>query len=221
MWSTKHWFLFNELQILKVKAKCPLCYVLERTSPQQSPTNTDTETQQPPINTEAEPQPNPQPEQASPQSTPMDIDNHQVNFLASTSSAHIASDQPSSSTQANQLTIPESDLEILEQPPLDILESEYIVTELLKISSEMQDLIQLRRLLDLPIAYEEQWSSLKKKASDLLDAVSNKCIRTKTAAVRRFFKISQSAKRARGPKLLLANELDGQIDYRAATWFCS
>jgi hypothetical protein len=151
----------------------------------------------------------------------MDIDNHQVNFQASTSTVHIASDQPSSSTQSTQLTIPKSntvqklslsasdqpsDLEILEQPPLDILESEYIVTELLKISSEMQDLIQLRRLLDLPIAYEEQWSSLKKKASDLLDDVSNRCIRTKAAAVRRFFKISQSVKQARGPKLLLTNE---------------
>jgi hypothetical protein len=111
----------------------------------------------------------------------MDIDNHQVNFQASTSTIHIASDQPSSSTQLEQLTIPESnivqnisssafdqssDLEILEQPPPDILESEYIVTELLKIASEMQDLIQLRRLLDLPIVYKEQWSSLKKKASD-------------------------------------------------------
>jgi hypothetical protein len=131
----------------------------------------------------------------------MDIDNHQVNFQASTSTVHIASDQPSSSTQSTQLTIPKSntvqklslsasdqpsDLEILEQPPLDILESEYIESELLKISSEMQDLIQLRRLLDLPIAYEEQWSSLKKKAFDFLESVSNKCIRTKAAAVRRF-----------------------------------
>jgi hypothetical protein len=70
----------------------------------------------------------------------------------------------------------------------------------------MQDLIQLRRLIDLPIAYEEQWASLKKRASDLLEAVSNKCIRTKAATVRRFFKNSQSAKQARGPKLLLTNE---------------
>jgi hypothetical protein len=151
----------------------------------------------------------------------MDIDNHQVNFLASTSSIHIASDQPSSSTQFEQLTISESnlvqiqspsasdqslDLEIIEQPPLDILESEYIVIELLKIGSEMQDLIQLRRLLDLPIIYEEEWAWVKKRATDLIEAVRNKCIRTKTAAVRRFFKISQSAKCAKGPKLLLTNE---------------
>jgi len=175
--------------------------------------------QQQPTNTHIDPQYNLQTEQTLPQPTPMVIDN---NSQASTSTVQANLDQPSSSTQTGQnLTIPEpnlvqdlslsasdqpSDLQILEQPPLDILESEYIVTKLLKISSEMQDLIQLRRLLDLPIAYEEQWSSLKKKASDLLDAVSNKCIRTKAAAVRRFFKISQSVKRARGLKLLLTNE---------------
>jgi hypothetical protein len=149
----------------------------------------------------------------------MDIDNdNQVNSHASTSSEQINPDQPSSSTNltflesypVQDISLSASDqppeLEILEQPSQDILESEYIVTELLQISSEMQDLIQLRRLIDLPIAYEEQWASLKKRASDLLEAVSNKCIRTKAATVRRFFKNSQSAKQARGPKLLLTNE---------------
>jgi hypothetical protein len=131
-------------------------------------------------------------------------------------------DQPSSLTQPDQnLTIPESDpvqdlslsasdqssdLEILEQPPLDILESEYIDSELLKILSEMQDLVQHRRMIDLPTAYEEQWSSLQKKATDPIEAVSRKCIRIKAAAVRRFFKDLKLAKRARGPRLLLANE---------------
>jgi len=43
-----------------------------------------------------------------------------------------ASDQPSSS----------SHIQILEQPPLNILESEYIEAELLKISEEMQALVQ-------------------------------------------------------------------------------
>jgi hypothetical protein len=153
----------------------------------------------------------------------MDINNdNQVNPQASTSTVQANLDQPSSSTQPDQnLTIPESDpvqdlslsasdqpsdVEILEQPPQDILESEYIESELLKINSEMQDLIQLRRLIDLPIAYEEQWALLKRRASDLLEAVSNKCIRVKVATVRRFFKNSQSAKRVRGPKLYLTNE---------------
>jgi hypothetical protein len=74
----------------------------------------------------------------------MDIDNdNQVNFHASTSSEQINPDQPSSSTN---LTFPESnpvqdislsasdqppEIEILEQPSQDILEFEYIVTELL------------------------------------------------------------------------------------------
>ena len=72
------------------------------------------------------------------------------------------SDQPSSS----------SNIQILDQPPLNILESEFIEAELLKISKEMQDLVQLRRVPTLSIDYEDQWTSLKSKASELLNAVS-------------------------------------------------
>jgi hypothetical protein len=86
------------------------------------------------------------------------------------------------------------------------MESEYIVTELLKISSEMQDLIQLRESIDLPVAYEEQWSSLRKKATELIDVVSRKCNRTKTTTVRRFLENLISAEQVRAPKLYLTNE---------------
>jgi hypothetical protein len=139
--------------------------------PQPNIQTEQTSQQQPPTNTDTDPQPNtqpehtqPQPEQALPQPTPMDIDNHQVNLQTSTSTVHIASDQPSSSTQpltiptsepVQDLSLSDSDLEILEQPPLDILESEYIDSELLKILSEMQDLVQNKRMIDLTSAYEE------------------------------------------------------------------
>jgi len=72
------------------------------------------------------------------------------------------SDQPSSS----------SHIQILEQPPINILESEYIEAELLKISTEMQALVQLRRVPTLSVDYEDQWSSLKSKASALINVVS-------------------------------------------------
>jgi len=72
-----------------------------------------------------------------------------------------ASDQPSSS----------SHIQILEQPPINILESEYIEAELLKISTKMQALVQLRRVPTLSIDYEDQWSSLKRKASELISVV--------------------------------------------------
>ena len=78
-----------------------------------------------------------------------------------------------------------SDIQILEQPPLDILKSEYFESELLKINKEMQALVQLRRVPTLSIDYEDRWTSLKSKASELLDAVSQKCLRIQVAAVRR------------------------------------
>jgi len=78
-----------------------------------------------------------------------------------------ASDQPSSS----------SHIKILEQPPINILESEYIEVELLKISEEMQALVELRRVPTVSVDYEDEWSSLKSKTSELIDAVSKKCLR--------------------------------------------
>jgi len=79
-----------------------------------------------------------------------------------------ASDQPSSS----------SHIQILEQPPINILESEYIEAELLKISEEMQALVQLRRVPTLSVDYEDQWSTLKSK------------VMSKTASVR-FYRSSK------------------------------
>jgi hypothetical protein len=45
---------------------------------------------------------------------------------------------------------------------------------------------------------------LKRRATELIEAVSNKCIIVKAATVRRFLKDMKSAKR--GPRLLLTNE---------------
>jgi hypothetical protein len=47
---------------------------------------------------------------------------------------------------------------------------------------------------------------LNKKATDLIDAVSKKCVRTKTATIIRFLKNLISAEQVRTPMLLLANE---------------
>jgi hypothetical protein len=95
------------------------------------------------------------------------------------------SDQPSTS----------SDIQILEQPPLDILDSDYNESELIKISTEMQSLVQLRRVPTLYVAYEE-----------LLDTVSKKCLRIQAAAVRRYLRNLHLVEQARGPLLYLANE---------------
>jgi len=105
-----------------------------------------------------------------------------------------ASDQPSSSSQ----------IQILDQPPINILESEFIEAELLKISEEMQALVQLRRVPTLSVDYEDQWTSLKSKASELIDVVSKKCLRIQAAALKRHLRILHQAEQANGPLLFLA-----------------
>jgi len=106
-----------------------------------------------------------------------------------------ASNQPSSSSQ----------IQILEQPPIKILESEYIEAELLKISEEMHALVQLRRVPTLSDDYEDQWSSLKSKASDLINDVSQKCLRIQAAALRRHLRVLHLAEQDKSPLLYLAN----------------
>jgi hypothetical protein len=70
----------------------------------------------------------------------------------------------------------------------------------------MQALVQLRRIPTLPIAYEDRWTSLKSRVSELLDAVSKKCFRIQAAAARRHLKNIHLAEQARGPLLYLENE---------------
>jgi hypothetical protein len=70
----------------------------------------------------------------------------------------------------------------------------------------MQALVQLRRVPTLSIVYEDRWTSLKSKASELLDVVSEKCLRIQAAAVRRHLRNMHLAEQARGPMLYLANE---------------
>jgi len=106
-----------------------------------------------------------------------------------------ASDQPSFS----------SHIQILEQPPLNILESEYIEAELLKISEEMKALVQLRRVPTLSVDYEDHWSSLKSKASELINVFSKKCLQIQAAALKRHLRVLHSAEESTRPLLYLAN----------------
>ena len=78
-----------------------------------------------------------------------------------------ASDQPSSSSQ----------IQILDQPPVNILESEYLEDQLVEIHEEMQTLVLLRKTPTLPVAFEDKWSSVKNRAFDLINAVGKKCCR--------------------------------------------
>jgi len=69
----------------------------------------------------------------------------------------------------------------------------------------MQDLVQLRRVPTLSVDYEDQWSSLKSKASELINVVSQKCLQIQVAALRHHLRILHSAEQASSPILYLAN----------------
>ena len=75
----------------------------------------------------------------------------------------------------------------------------------MKISKEMQDLVQLRRVPTLSIDYEDQRTYLKSRASELLNVVSQKCIRIQAVAVKRHLRVLHLAEKAKGPLLFLAN----------------
>jgi len=100
------------------------------------------------------------------------------------------SDQPSSST-----------IQILDQPGITILESEFIDTEILKISKDMEDLVQLRGVPTLSIIYEDNWAALKNRIQD----VSQKCIKIQAAAVESHLRALHLTAKAKAPLLFLAN----------------
>jgi len=106
-------------------------------------------------------------------------------------------DQPSSSSSPS--------IQTLKQPPPNLLESEFIEAEMLQISKAMQKLVQLRRAPTLLVAYEDQWATLKTRASDLINTVSQKCIKIQAAAMKHYFSAVQSAEEDQAPLLYLAN----------------
>jgi len=96
----------------------------------------------------------------------------QIQKPTQTQPTAITNDQPSSSSSIQTIT----------QTPPNILKSEFLGAEMQQISNELQRLVQLRRSPTLKIAYQEQWATLKNRASELLNAVSQKCIKIQTAA---------------------------------------
>jgi len=96
----------------------------------------------------------------------------QIQTPTQTQPTAITNDQPSSSSSIQTIT----------QTPPNILKSEYLEAEMQQINTELQRLVQLRRSPTLKIAYQEQWATLKNRASELVNAVSQKCIKIQTAA---------------------------------------
>jgi len=107
-------------------------------------------------------------------------------------------DQPSSPSSSPSI-------QTLKQPPPNLLESGFLEAEMLQISKDMQKLVQLRKAPTLSVAYEDKWATLKTRASELLNFVSQKCIKIQDAAVKHYFSAVQSAEEDQAPLLYLAN----------------
>jgi len=83
----------------------------------------------------------------------------QIQKPTQTQPTTITNDQPSSSSSIQTVT----------QTPPNILKSKFLEAEMQHISNELQRLVQLRRSPTLKIAYQEQWVTLKNRASELLN----------------------------------------------------
>jgi len=81
-------------------------------------------------------------------------------------------DQPSSSStiQATKPTNPH------------LLKSEFLESEIMNLNADLQRLVQLRRSSSLTVDYQDRWTTLKGRASELLNLVSLKCIKIHEAA---------------------------------------
>jgi len=74
-------------------------------------------------------------------------------------STAITNDQPSSSS---------STIQTLQQPPPNMLKSEFLDAELLAITAEVQRLVEHRRSPTLHLTYQEQWDTLQTGLLNLL-----------------------------------------------------
>jgi len=112
---------------------------------------------------------------------------------------------PTLTTKDQHSSPPSSSIQALKQPPSNLLESEFLEAEMLQISKDMQRLVQLRRAPTLSVAYEDQCATLKTRASELLNTVSQKCIKIQAAAVKHHFSTVHFAEEDQAPLLYLAN----------------
>ena len=154
-----------------------------QTTPKQTSTSTPTPTQTKTQNSPQKAIPEPVVETAVPESVQVTefeqtvaiTVSEQIQTPTQPQSTAITNDQPSSSTIQTQ-----------QQTPPNLLKSEFLEAEMLAINNKLQKLVQLRRSPTLKIAYQEQWVSLKNRASELLSAVSQKCIKIHNAASMHF-----------------------------------
>jgi len=152
-----------------------------QTTPKQTSTSTPTPTPTQTQNTPQKAIPEPVVETVVPESVQVTESEKTVAITVSEPiqtptqppSTAITNDQPSSSS---------STIQTQQQPPPNLLKSEFLEAELLTINTEVQRFVQLRRSPTLNIDYQEQWESPQTRASELLSAIRQKCIKVHNAA---------------------------------------
>jgi len=124
----------------------------------------------------------------------------------------ITQHQPSSSS---------SSIQTIKQTPPNLLKSEFLEAEMQQISNDLQRLVQLRRSPTLKVAYQDQWATLKNRASELLNSVSQKCIKIQAAAYMHHFSTVHTVE-DQAPLLYLANTpYFPESDYMTGKQRCS
>ena len=106
-------------------------------------------------------------------------------------------DQPSSSSS--------QPIQTPTQTPPNLLESEFLEAEMLQIRNELQRLVIIRRSPTLKVAYEDQWATLKTRASELLHSVSQRCLNIQASAYKHRFSNVLSVEEDQAPLMYLAN----------------
>jgi len=183
---------------------------IHQTTPEPSSTQTQTQTQTPsPTNTHTTTLqmilPEPVAETVVPESVHVTESEPSVTVTVSeptqkptqTIPSITTKDQPSSSSSPSTQT--------LKQTPPNLLKSEFLEAEMQQISNVVQKLVQLRRSPTLKVAYQDQWATLKARASDLMNTVSQKCIKIQAAAYMHHFSTVHSVEEDQAPLLYLAN----------------
>jgi len=148
---------------------------IKQTTPEQTSTQITTQTQ-----TTSSPQkaiPEPVVETVVPESVQVTESEPSVTITVSEQTKKpinqtAINDQPSSSStiQTNKPTNP------------NLLKSEFLESEMMNLNAELQRLVQLRRSSSLTVDYQDRWTTLKARASELLNLVSHKCIKIHEAA---------------------------------------
>jgi len=151
-----------------------------QTTPKQTSTSTPTPTQTQTQNTPQKAIPEPVVETVVPESVQV-IESEQIVAITVSEPIQTPTQSPST-TITNDQPSSSSTIQTQQQTPSNLLKSEFLEAEMLAINNELQRLVQLRWSPTLKIAYQEQWETLKTRTSDLLNVVSQKCIKVHNAA---------------------------------------